>query len=79
MTSFFIQRLFSQYCSSSSLLRPPGGATQSSSNKAGRPVMDFAAFVRFVAAWEDREQPASLKYFFPLLDLQGRGYIDQAS
>jgi hypothetical protein len=74
MTSFFIQRLFAQHCSGSHVRRAGGNGSKSAGVSEG---MDFARFVTFVAAWEDRSHPASIKYFFPLLDLQGRGYIDQ--
>lgn len=39
--------------------------------------MDFAAFATFVAAWEERGHFGAVKYFFQVLDLQGRGFLDQ--
>jgi hypothetical protein len=40
--------------------------------------MDFAAFCTFSAAWEQRHRPAAVRYFFPLLDLRGCGWLSQA-
>lgn len=37
--------------------------------------MDFPAFCTFCAAWEARHHPAAVRYFFAVLDLQGRGYL----
>lgn len=81
LTPCFVQRLFAQHCCSRGGGSGRGGAAASgsgSSRGAGRTGhMDFPAFVAFVAAWEDRGSSGAARYFFPLLDLQGRGYIDQ--
>lgn len=39
------------------------------------PLMDFAAFCTFCAAWEQRHAPAAVRYFFQILDLEGRGHL----
>lgn len=85
MTALFIQRLFAQHCSSSSSSGGGGGSGSISSNgksssgrnASGARGMDFAAFAKFVAAWEDRGHPSAARYFFEVLDLQGRGYLSQ--
>ena len=41
--------------------------------------MSFASFARFVAAWEERGHPGSLRYFFPVLDLRGEGCLTPVS
>ena len=81
MTRLAIQRLFAQHCGSSI-----GAASSSSSAGSAGPhggdagacgQMDFAAFCTFCAAWEQRHRPAAVRYFFPLLDLRGCGYLTQ--
>jgi hypothetical protein len=34
--------------------------------------MDLVAFTDFVLAWDHRSHPAAIKYFFPIMDLQGK-------
>ena len=79
LTTFFVRHLFAQHCSSGG--GGGGGGGGSNAGGGGRtgvgPQMDFAGFAAFVAAWEERGSPGAVRYFFPLLDLQGRGYIDQ--
>ena len=68
MTHLAIQRLFAQHC---------GGGGGAGGDAGGGGQMDFAAFCTFCAAWEQRHRPASVRYFFPLLDLRGCGYLTQ--
>ena len=37
--------------------------------------MDFTAFLDFVLAWSDKNHPASLAYFFRVLDVDKQGYL----
>lgn len=87
MTRLAIQRLFAQHCGSngssgsfSSSATSRGavtGAGRAGWTAAGGRGMDFAAFCTFCAAWEQRHHPAAVRYFFPVLDLRGCGYISQ--
>ena len=40
--------------------------------------MDFHAFLDFVLAWSDKEHPASLAYFFRVLDVNRTGALTNA-
>ncbi len=51
-----------------------GGCTAGSSSIL-RPLMDFSAFCTFCAAWEQRHTPAAVRYFFQILDLEGKGHL----
>lgn len=51
-----------------------GGSAAGSSSTLG-PLMDFAAFCTFCAAWEQRHAPAAVRYFFQILDLEGKGHL----
>lgn len=82
MTQLFVSRLFAHYChgTSRSSGSNGGGSGGGVAGSAGM-GMGFAAFAAFVAAWEGRTscfppvQAASLRYLFPLLDLQGAGAL----
>lgn len=39
--------------------------------------MDFGAFLDFMLAWDNRSSWVGIQYFFPALDLKGRGYLTQ--
>lgn len=41
--------------------------------------MDFGAFLDFMLAWDNRGSWAGIQYLFPVLDLQGRGYLRQVT
>lgn len=41
--------------------------------------MDFGAFCTFCAAWEQRHTAAAVRYFFQVLDLEGRGHLTAVS
>ena len=41
--------------------------------------MDFGAFLDFMLAWDNRSSWAGIQYFFPVLDLQGRGHLRQVT
>ncbi|XP_033120249.1 serine/threonine-protein phosphatase 2A regulatory subunit B'' subunit gamma-like [Anneissia japonica] len=38
--------------------------------------MDYKTYLDFVLAMENRKDPQSIQYFFRLLDVQGRGYLN---
>lgn len=56
-----------------------GGNAAAGSSSAAVPLMDFAAFCTFCAAWEQRHVPAAVRYFFQILDLEGKGYLAPVS
>ncbi|KAL4439974.1 hypothetical protein ABPG75_002975 [Micractinium tetrahymenae] len=82
MTRLAIQRLFAQHCGTSSSFGSSGRAAafgeRAGRTGTGSPGMDFPAFCTFCAAWEQRHHPAAVRYFFPVLDLCGCGYLTQA-
>ncbi|ACO61260.1 predicted protein, partial [Micromonas commoda] len=47
-------------------------------SKAMESEMDFHAFLDFVLAWSDKEHPASLAYFFRVLDVNRTGALTNA-
>lgn len=38
--------------------------------------MDYKTYLDFVLALENRQEPQSLHYFFRILDINGKGYLD---
>ncbi len=71
MTPLFLTRLFEER---SSVCTSCGRAVE---GRREPNRMDYAAFLRFVFAWEHRDEPAALRFFFPLFDLEGKGCISQ--
>ena len=45
-------------------------SSNSSSSSYPRDELDMMGFVDFVLAWDHRNHPAALAYFFPIFDLQ---------
>ncbi|KAL1130103.1 hypothetical protein AAG570_013042, partial [Ranatra chinensis] len=41
--------------------------------------MDYKTYLDFVLALENRHEPQSLQYFFRILDINGKGYLDSFS
>ena len=85
MTPLFVARLFEEHATAPWGPNPglPGGARQGSANpgspaSGGRSGMRWEAFLDFLLAWEHRGSAAGVRYFFPVLDLRGRGYLTQA-
>ncbi|PRW33114.1 putative serine threonine- phosphatase 2A regulatory subunit B subunit TON2 [Chlorella sorokiniana] len=64
-------------CGSHTAAAAAGGHSAAASS-ASVPLMDFAAFCTFCAAWEQRHAPAAVRYFFPILDLEGKGHLAPA-
>lgn len=56
-----------------------GGDAAAGSRSAAVPLMDFAAFCTFCVAWEQRHVPAAVRYFFQILDLEGKGHLAPVS
>lgn len=70
MTSLFITRIFEEHAA----------VKQSSADGdavGARKGMDFTSFLDFSLAWDHRSTPPGIRYFFPVLDMNGRGYITQ--
>ena len=86
MTPLFVARLFEEHATAPCGLRPgpPRGARQGAADPGGPAVnpssggMPWEAFLDFLLAWEHRGSAAGVRYFFPVLDLRGRGYLTQA-
>lgn len=38
--------------------------------------IDYKTYLDFVLALENRHEPQSLHYFFRILDINGKGYLD---
>ncbi|KAI8477014.1 MAG: hypothetical protein J3K34DRAFT_498330 [Monoraphidium minutum] len=51
------------------------GARQPAPGACARDEMDMMAFVDFVLAWDHRNHPAALPYFFSIFDLRHKGYL----
>mmetsp|Transcript_5397 Transcript_5397/g.14556 ORF Transcript_5397/g.14556 Transcript_5397/m.14556 type:complete len:474 (+) Transcript_5397:65-1486(+) len=69
MSSLFIQRIFEQH-----VMRQRNPL----SKRSYRDEMDLIAFTDFVLAWDHRSHPAAIKYFFPIIDLEGKGSVGPA-
>ena len=91
MTPLFAARLFEEHATAPWAPRPgaphpggPSGVWQGSAHPGsptssnGRGGMRWEAFLDFLLAWEHRGSAAGVRYFFPVLDLRGRGYLTQA-
>lgn len=65
MSPLFISRVFEEHVMKQKPLTRGGQ----------RDEMDLVAFTDFVLAWDNRHQPAAIKYFFPIFDLQKKGLI----
>lgn len=87
MTPLFVARLFEEHATAP-WAPDPGlsrGARQCSADhenptenpSGGRGGMRWEAFLDFLLAWEHRGSAAGVRYFFPVLDLRGRGYLTQ--
>ncbi|KAL3144696.1 hypothetical protein ABBQ38_001822 [Trebouxia sp. C0009 RCD-2024] len=63
----FLDRVYEEHATSHKSRRGPGYPNQ----------MDFGAFLDFMLAWDNRNSWAGIQYFFPVLDLKGRGYLTQ--
>jgi Ca2+-binding EF-hand superfamily protein len=94
LTTIFIDGLFSEYRmypSAGDDAAQQGGGTSSPSSSgvngslaaaATQPAeleMDYKTFLDFVLAMEYKQSPASLAYFFRILDLKAVGYLDAAT
>ncbi|KAK9830587.1 hypothetical protein WJX81_001917 [Elliptochloris bilobata] len=87
MTPLFVMRLFEERAaapgSATPQSAPAGGAWQGRVIGPRNPAiggccgMRWEAFLDFLLAWEHRGSAAGVRYFFPLFDLRGRGYITQ--
>lgn len=42
----------------------------------GGPPIDYRRFLTFAIAWENRRTPAGIRYFWPILDVNRRGFIE---
>lgn len=38
---------------------------------------DLLAFISLKFAWDCRDHPAAIRYFYPVFDVEGKGYITQ--
>lgn len=65
----FLDRVYEEHVTSHKSKREQGYANQ----------MDFGAFLDFMLAWDNRGTWAGIRYFFPVLDLKGRGYLAQVT
>ena len=63
----FLDRVYEEHVTSHKSHRGEGYPNQ----------MDFGAFLDFMLAWDNRSSWAGIQYFFPVLDLKGRGYLTQ--
>lgn len=80
MTPLFVARLFEEHATAP---WAAGGAGHGSPNRGnptigGRGGMRWEAFLDFLLAWEHRGSAAGVRYFLPVFDLRGRGYLTQA-
>ena len=66
-SAIFLDRVYEEHVTSQKSQRGPGYPNQ----------MDFGAFLDFMLAWDNRNSWAGIQYFFPVLDLKGRGYLTQ--
>lgn len=77
MTDLFISRIFEEHVGKQrDGLRMLRGGRSSSST--ARDEMDLMDFVDFVLAWDHRNHPAALRYFFAVFDLKKQGVITPA-
>ncbi|KAK9808769.1 hypothetical protein WJX72_003243 [[Myrmecia] bisecta] len=67
MSPLFIERLFEEHVASSKARRAGGPKGQ----------MDFLAFLDFLLAWENRNMPSAVTYFFSVFDMRSQGYLTQ--
>lgn len=63
----FLDRVYEEHVTSHKSHRGRGYPNQ----------MDFGAFLDFMLAWDNRSSWVGICYFFPVLDLKGRGYLTQ--
>jgi hypothetical protein len=74
MTPLFVARLFEERAHASGA----AGRGRGQRAAAGAAGMGWDAFQDFLLAWEHCGSPAGVRYFFPVLDLRGRGHLTQA-
>lgn len=63
----FLDRLFEEHATSDKSQRAEGFPNQ----------MDFGAFLDFMLAWDNRGTWSGIQYFFPVLDVAGKGFLTQ--
>ena len=66
-SAIFLDRVYEEHVTSHKSHRGQGYPNQ----------MDFGAFLDFMLAWDNRSSWVGIQYFFPVLDLKGRGYLTQ--
>lgn len=44
----------------------------------GGPPIDYRRFLTFAIAWENRKTAAGIRYFWPVLDVNRKGYVEMA-
>ena len=77
MSQLFQDRLFEEHAASLTSSKANSTSHQQRHTASKSSGMDFTAFVDFVCAWENRSSPAAVKYFFPVFDMEGHGYLTQ--
>lgn len=71
MTPLFVSRLLGER--SAAALHP----ARATGERCMGNCMDMLSFISFTFAWSRRDHPAAVRYFFPIFDIESKGYISQ--